>query len=563
MPLQVTTAKGDNVDLKSVPRGSITYNQLQAFRGYNDKVALIDGLSGVSMTFAQLNTEIRAIYSFMRQNDLNVNDTVVICSQNLLQFPVALHATFLAGATAQVVPSEWTPADIIKEVKEAMPSFFVLSARTFNKCKQALDTLKNKPGLIFLPDGTSAPQMPTEDERRNYNIRGVYSEIIRMFETDADKLPLAPCLGDDTKDTALIIYTAGTTGKPKGVKFNQFALNAFASLKQSGLYSLVNNSNASLACLPWAGLFALRSQLLQPLSMGKPVVVLRAPYYDVEQFCDAVQKNAIQHLSLVPDLIDELLNSIAVVRFDMSCVTSILATSSHLTPRQLQGLSSLFKKLSSVSDCYYSVETGVVAVSALQRDKYPRPVGIVEPGFELKAVSLLNGNDVGPGDRGEICIRSPFIMQGYYPADTISEQGYDEFGWYHTGDYGFYDSNGNVFRLARLRELIRAKGDFVVPSELESLICQNEEIADCKIVAAVDPETAQEVPRAFISPKQGLALNADAVKALEKKIIDYVEAKLPNNPIYHLKGGVNIALRMPRTSRDFNSDQGSRVLRAP
>ena len=182
--------------------------------------------------------------------------------------------------------------------------------------------------------------------------------------------------------------------------------------------------------------------MLQPLFLGKQICILPAPYYDIENFAAAISTNKADHLFVIPDLITELLNSPSTIRFDLSSVKSVTCSSGELRPSIERGLYAAFKSLERVNECYAAAESGVVAVAPVAKEKWPRPVGIIEPGYEVKVVNLLDGNDLGAGDRGELCIRSPFMMLNYYPDDTISEQGYDDFGWYHTGDYGCYDDIG-------------------------------------------------------------------------------------------------------------------------
>lgn len=177
------------------------------------------------------------------------------------------------------------------------------------------------------------------------------------------------------------------------------------------------------------------------------------------------------------------------------------------------------------------METGIVAVGSIAGSRLTtagqeqRSVGQLEPGYEVKVVNLRDGNELGPEERGELCIRSLFLMNDYYPDDVISEQGYDENGWYHTGDYGFYTAEGKLFRLARLTELIRAKEGFIVPSELEQIILEHPQVRDVTVVAVSDKITGLEVPRAYVTPHQGVNLAAEDMFKCERDIVSYVEGK--------------------------------------
>jgi acyl-CoA synthetase (AMP-forming)/AMP-acid ligase II len=146
----------------------------------------------------------------------------------------------------------------------------------------------------------------------------------------------------------------------------------------------------------------------------------------------------------------------------------------------------------------------------------PGSVGRPVPNTECRIVDVSSGEDVAAGERGEIWIRGPQVMQGYLDNPEATKACVDADGWFHTGDIGYADEDGDFFIVDRLKELIKCKGMQVAPAELEALLLAHPRISDAAVVPKADEE-AGEIPKAFVVLREDLS---------EKEIMEYVAARV-------------------------------------
>src|SRR5688572_7062584 len=153
-------------------------------------------------------------------------------------------------------------------------------------------------------------------------------------------------------------------------------------------------------------------------------------------------------------------------------------------------------------------------------------VGVPAPNTECKIIDLENGTTLGPGERGEVCVRGPQIMKGYLNSPEATAQTIDPHGWLHTGDIGYADEDGHFFIVDRAKELIKYKGFQVPPAELEAVLLTHPCIADAAVIPCADDE-AGEVPKAIVVLKQ---------ETDSQSILDYVAARVaPHKRIRYLE----------------------------
>ena len=164
--------------------------------------------------------------------------------------------------------------------------------------------------------------------------------------------------------------------------------------------------------------------------------------------------------------------------------------------------------------------------------------GRVVPNTQIKVVDINSGDNIGPGSQmtGEICIRGPQVMMGYFNNQAETDNTLKE-GWLHTGDIGYFDNNGNVYICDRLKELIKVKGYQVAPAELEDVIRSLPEVTDVAVIG-IDDERDGEVPRAYV-----VSSSSDLTSS---KVEEHVAQSL--SAYKHLKGGVAFVKEIPKSA---------------
>nr|CAD7259178.1 unnamed protein product [Timema shepardi] len=153
-------------------------------------------------------------------------------------------------------------------------------------------------------------------------------------------------------------------------------------------------------------------------------------------------------------------------------------------------------------------------------------------------LDLVTGKTLGPNKEGELCFKGAQIMKGYYGDSKSTSECFDEEGYFHTGDVGYYDTDGYFFIVDRIKELIKYKAFQVAPAELEAILLKHPSIEDAAVVGVPD-EISGELPKAFVVKKQGVDVS-------EEEIVKFVEGQV--SPHKKLRGGVTFVDSIPKTS---------------
>eukprot|EP00253_Pinus_taeda_P014316 PITA_14316 len=163
--------------------------------------------------------------------------------------------------------------------------------------------------------------------------------------------------------------------------------------------------------------------------------------------------------------------------------------------------------------------------------------GILAPGIEAKVVSLKTGRPLPPNQRGELWFRGPNIMPGYFNNPSATKSTLDEEGWLHTGDMGYFDEDGGLYIVDRIKEIIKVKGYQVAPAELEALLLTHSQIVDVGVIPFPDPNSG-EVPIAYVVRSPGRSLT-------EKDVMDYVAKQVAPYKRLHK---INFVNSIPKSS---------------
>jgi acyl-CoA synthetase (AMP-forming)/AMP-acid ligase II len=168
----------------------------------------------------------------------------------------------------------------------------------------------------------------------------------------------------------------------------------------------------------------------------------------------------------------------------------------------------------------------------------PGTVGLPLPTVQMKVICTTSGEALGPGQQGEVCIKSPCLMLGYINNPEATSATIDKDGWLHTGDIGYYDEDDYFFIVDRLKELIKYNAYQVAPSELEAIILTHPQVMDTAVVGLPDP-SAGELPLAFVVRKPGATVT-------ESELQQFVDEKVA--AFKKLRGGVRFVSAIPRTA---------------
>lgn len=317
-----------------------------------------------------------------------------------------------------------------------------------------------------------------------------------LVSREPDTFPPVP---RDAADLAVLLYTSGTTGQPKGVALSHGNLAANARALAS-LYEL-DRTAWSLTVLPLAHSYGLTVMNTGAL-LGTRTVLQR--WFEPGQVLEAIERYRVQQMSAVPTMLVHLLNYPEADRFDTS---SMRLWGSGAAPLPLEIVEPFERRFGGRILEGYGLTEAAPVVSA-HRLSGPRRLGSVGqplPGVEVRIVDDRD-HPLPPGEVGEIVVRGPNVMLGYYrmPEETAAVL---RGGWLHTGDLGRLDEDGFLYVVDRKKDVIIRSGFNVFPREVEEVLARHPAVADVAVVGRPDPLRGEEVV-AFVVARPGLAPSA-------------------------------------------------------
>jgi long-chain acyl-CoA synthetase len=323
---------------------------------------------------------------------------------------------------------------------------------------------------------------------------------------------------DPEKDVAVLQYTGGTTGVPKGAMLTH--KNLFVNAQQADLWYVreteAGTGEKILAALPLFHVFAMTAVMNIALRVGGEIVMM-FPRFQVEEAMQLIAKHKITFFPAVPTIYTMIANHPKVRSFNLRSLKACLSGGAPL-PVEVK------KKFEELTGCqlveaYGLSETSPAATcNPMYGVNKPASIGVPFPGTVVKIMSLDNPSDEVPqGEKGEICIQGPQVMTGYWkkPAETSrSLVG----GLFYTGDVGYMDKEGYIFLVDRIKDVILCSGFNVYPRNVEEAIYLHSAVEECTVIGIPDEKRGETV-KAFIKLREGTDLSAEALQ-------DFLQDKL-------------------------------------
>ncbi|MGW0731369.1 4-coumarate--CoA ligase family protein [Streptomyces sp. NPDC002851] len=458
-----------------------------------DTPALIDGLTGTTLTYRQLDTQHRRLAAAFTDVGVAKGDVLALHSPNTLAFPTVFYAATRAGAAVTTAHPLATAEEFAQQLRDSAARWIVTVSPLLDTARRAAE-LAGGVREIFVCDRADGHR----------SIPDLVSAATAAATPEPD-LALDP-----GTDLAALPYSSGTTGIPKGVMLTHRSI----ATNLAQLYPMLplGPGERILAVLPFFHIYGLTALVNAPLRNGATVVVL--PRFDLDAFLGAIEKHRITALFVAPPIVLALAKHPAVAEYDLSSVRRVISSAAPLDARLAEACARRLG-LPAVVQGYGMTELSPVC--HLVPDDAPNPppgtVGKLIPGTEMRLVSLDDpGRDAAPGERGEIAIRGPQVMKGYLGRPDATAEMIDADGWLYTGDIGQVDDEGWLFVVDRVKELIKYKGYQVAPAELEALLLTHDGIADAAVIGVYEPD-GTEIPKAYVVPQPGSSLKADEVMA--------------------------------------------------
>lgn len=490
-----------------VPRQTVPEFIRARARTRADATAIVDGITGRRIGYGELDRLIGRCAAGLAAQGFRPGDAMLVCSPNSPAWVIVALGAMAAGGRVSGANPSYTPAELRHQLRDCGARFVFTTPALLGSVREAAA-------------GTACERIVVD---------GAAEGCLALDELLASSEP-EPVADADPEGIALLPYSSGTTGLPKGVMLAHRAI--VANICQTLQACAWPPDVVALGFLPMFHAMGFSLTSLCTLAHGGTLVTL--PRFEPQSFLNAIATYRVTDLIAVPPVMQFMAAHPMVDQFDLG---SLRLTGAGGAPMS----AALEARVSARLGCHCTQGYGMTEVTAAvtlgmtPATMRPGSVGKVVPGAQLRVVDPATNQDVGVGREGELWFRGPQMLAGYLNNPQATAALITADGWVRSGDLGLVDADGFVFVTDRLKELIKFKGMQVAPAELEALLLTHPAVADAAVIGRPD-ERAGEVPVAYLvvrgapEPAAIKAWLAERV-APHKQLADVVVVEaIPKNP---------------------------------
>lgn len=461
----------------TLPDTPLTDYVLERAPELGGKAALIDGATGRVVTYRDLNERVRAFAGGLTSRGMTKGQCIAIMAPNMPEYAVIFHGAALAGCVITTVNPTYTAEEVRRQLTDAGARLLFVAPGFLQVAQDAArDTSVETIYVIGDADG-AAP----------------FTELLGPPLTEP-----VPLMSDDM---VCLPYSSGTTGLSKGVMLSHG--NLTSNIAQFVATAQLAEDETFIAVLPFFHIYGMQVLMNAGLRVGATIVTM--PRFDLEQFLALHQEYRATRAFVAPPIVVALAKHPMVDQFDLSALRQVISGAAPLSAE-------LALEAGSRIGCEIVQGFGMTELSPVSHlappgQSKPGSVGVSLPGTLTKIVDPSTNVELDEGQDGELCIRGPQVMLGYLNNQAATDAMIEPDGWLHTGDIGHVDSDGHLFIVDRLKELIKYNGFQVPPAELEALLLTHPSISDAAVVGVPD-DVAGEIPVAHVVLRPGATASA-------------------------------------------------------
>ena len=474
-----------------------------SFRAVPERTAVICG--DVKMTYAEINAKASQVAHGLLEKGIKHGDKVALSCPNLPFFPIVYYGILKTGAVV-------VPLNILLKGREIAYHLQDSGAKAYFCFQGTADLPMAGAGFEGFSQTESCEHFilinANPSEKSPFENTNTFSEFTENQPANFDSV--------DTQadDTAVILYTSGTTGQPKGAELTH--INMLLNARLSDTMYPKKDHDVHLIALPLFHSFGQTVQMNAGFYNRATINLL--PRFTPEAALREMDKTDVTIFDGVPTMFWALLNYAEADKFDLAKISKNLRVcasgGSPLPLEVLRGFESKFQ--TKVLEGYGLSETSPIAVFNKTENTRAGSVGFPVWGIEVRVVDD-QGTDVENGELGEIVIRGHNIMKGYYKKPEATASAIKD-GWFYSGDIGRFDEDGFLYIADRVKDMILRGGFNVYPRELEEVLMTHEAISLCAVIGVPHDEYGEEI-KAFIVKKGGAT-------ATENEIVEWCKMNM-------------------------------------
>ncbi|MBA0750235.1 hypothetical protein Gogos_001653, partial [Gossypium gossypioides] len=445
------------------------------------KLALIDSATNQHLTYAQLHRSIRSLAGGLYHLGVRKGDVVFLLSPNSLLYPTICLAVFSIGAILSTANPINTSSEIAKQVLDSGAKLVISAPEELHKFERI-----------------QVPTVVTSRQSKEGNSLSI-EELIECGDTDeVHEIKIKQ------SDTAAVLYSSGTTGTSKGVILTHSNLITTARLVRWYAEETSSVNDVFLGFIPFFHIYGLVFFGYGLSCCGITTVLMQR--FDFQEMLKAIQVHKVNNIAAVPPVVLGLVKN-CKGNDSLSSVRRIGSGAAPLSKELSEAFRAQFPwvELRQGYGLTESCGAATVFVSDEMAKAHPGSCGSLLPTFSAKVVDMETGLALPPYKEGELWLKGPTIMKAYLGNEEATAATLDKDGWLKTGDLGYFDEDGLLYIVDRVKELIKHNGYQVAPAELEALLLSHPNILDAAVIPwvpitmeVVEDEESGQIPMAYV-----------------------------------------------------------------
>ncbi|XP_077521117.1 luciferin 4-monooxygenase-like isoform X2 [Amblyomma americanum] len=481
-----------------------------------EQLAVLD--DHTRLTRGEFLSRLRRFAAGFQAHGVGPGDRVCVHIGNSVENLVALFSITFTGASVLLSNPMLNESELLFQVDHSDATHILTSSQWAAKARAIQE--KSKVRGLFLMDG-DVPGFVS------------ISNFANKKEDDFKEVPIP----DPKNTTVALYYSSGTTGHAKGVEITHYSV--IAHLHQT--LSLVSYDHGDVL-LTWYPITYASGFTFTPVAVcAGAVCVVTNPGLSFDQLVHYINKYQVTILASIPTRLYYYVADMLRTGTKLPSVKKINVGGTVLTRAFAERIMAAFDDLRSLRNHYGMSESCGVLCSPPNGDMASGSVGFPAPMAELKFLDLDTGEKVGPRQNGELYFRIPSVAKGYYKNPELTRKFKGEDGWFRSGDIMYYDEDGRVYFVDRVKDIIKCLDQQVSSVELESLLQSHGIVADAAVVGVEDTRYG-DAPAAFVVLRNSSKPPAEIAAELKALVADQTEK------FKHLYGGVVFVDRLPRNT---------------
>ncbi len=474
-----------------------------------------------TLTYRELDHQVNRFAHALHGLGVRPGDRVMIVLPNCPQTIIAYYATLKIGGVV-VMPNPDADAKAIVGQIQEIEARVLVTLRPFAELAEAARQYTSVEHLVFaeireaIAASVYKKLLAVNGASDNSEVGALNSGYLMadlMF--DASEAP--PRVQVDPQDLAAVLFTSGTTDEPKGVRLTHANLVANALQTRHWISDLKYGEETLLAVLPFLHSYGMTACMNIPIAMGATIILL--PVFELGQVLEHIKKHRPTLFPGVPSIYTAINHAPNIRSFGLSSIKACISGAAPL-PIEVQ---EEFEKLTRgrLVEGYGLTEASPIThANPLYGVRKVGSIGVPIPNTDAKIVDLATGEDLEPGQIGELCVKGPQVMQGYWgEPEADNPESVLKHGWLYTGDVATMDDDGYFTIISRKRDTIMAGEYSVYPRDVEEVLYENSKVQEVAVVGVPHAESGQKV-KAFVVPRPGTTLSKEELLELCRRRLE-------------------------------------------